>query len=276
MASSRFLNSFVLRGRRVAVLRDDLFRFGALRGNKARKMQWMAREHGSDVHVVSWGGVQSNAMASLARLCAEKQWKFTYITRDIPKDLVANPVGNLRTALRAGASVVACPSTLHRTFARRAESSHDLLSQGVIPLEGSDGGRSRLRDCRQALLPLLYDACLHAVDSLPVLRASPHGAALEPRVDTIPCDQLVEMLASQEVLAAVPQGGRCWGAELGATLLASQVLSVAPAALEGAAAPPPHPHHDRRRRHPDPSPPRLLPVLPAGTGACACTTRHLG
>lgn len=52
--------------------------------------------------VVSFGGIQSNAMFSIAALCHLKGWRFEYIGKTVPKHLKANPTGNYKHALELG------------------------------------------------------------------------------------------------------------------------------------------------------------------------------
>jgi len=102
------------RGRRVVVKRDDLLRtVGGLNGNKARKFAHLERQlfegkrgDGLDreLVVVSHGGLQSNAMLALARLCASHRsiraakTRLLYFTRPAPPHLHV-PHGNFKRAL---------------------------------------------------------------------------------------------------------------------------------------------------------------------------------
>jgi 1-aminocyclopropane-1-carboxylate deaminase/D-cysteine desulfhydrase-like pyridoxal-dependent ACC family enzyme len=103
------------------VFRDDQHQFIGdepacfIRGNKARKLAFYAQYLDSVVllpkEVFSHGGVQSNAMLALARLCASRELPFSYITRPIPRWLRKTPCGNLEHALALGMQLRECDST---------------------------------------------------------------------------------------------------------------------------------------------------------------------
>lgn len=92
------------------VKRDDLFH-PMLSGNKIRKL-WSLSQQPEDSleHVVSFGGAQSNAMASLAHLCRLKGWRFSYLCKKLPKWLARQPAGNLKAALEDGMVPETCPA----------------------------------------------------------------------------------------------------------------------------------------------------------------------
>ncbi|OQX74551.1 MAG: hypothetical protein B6D59_02185 [Campylobacteraceae bacterium 4484_4] len=88
--------------REILLKRDDLLP-GLLNGNKARKFHALLhRKLPSVTTVVSHGSAQSNAMASLARVAAQKGWEFHYYTDHVASHLKAAPYGNLATALALG------------------------------------------------------------------------------------------------------------------------------------------------------------------------------
>lgn len=96
---------------KVYVKRDDkLDLLGAgIHGNKARKLWGLASSYPLSSSrpfpavCLSWGGVQSNALAALAGfVCSVQQKRLIYYTKTIPAWLKDHPVGNYRRALELG------------------------------------------------------------------------------------------------------------------------------------------------------------------------------
>ncbi len=82
--------------------RDDLLD-PDFSGNKARKFYYFLKNDFPDINrVVSFGSNQSNAMYSLSVLCKLKGWEFEYFIDHINKNLLQNPKGNLKLALKNG------------------------------------------------------------------------------------------------------------------------------------------------------------------------------
>ena len=89
-------------GRAFYVKRDDLSH-PLLSGNKYRKLHALLRTPSEKIDgIVSYGGIQSNAMLAIAALCRMKAWRFDYIAKRVPSHLKAAPKGNYRTALELG------------------------------------------------------------------------------------------------------------------------------------------------------------------------------
>ena len=93
---------FAVEGRHFFVKRDDLIH-PDFSGNKYRKLQaFLHTENDAIDTVVSYGGVQSNAMLSIAAMCRLKGWSFRYIAKTVPSHLKATPAGNYKRALELG------------------------------------------------------------------------------------------------------------------------------------------------------------------------------
>lgn len=93
---------FLFEGRRLYIKRDDLVD-PDLSGNKFRKLYFLLNTPSSEYrHVISYGGSQSNAMASIAAMCRRKRWDFLYITKALSSTLKGNISGNLKAALDDG------------------------------------------------------------------------------------------------------------------------------------------------------------------------------
>jgi len=93
---------FRFEGRTFHLKRDDLIH-PLLSGNKYRKLFSLIKTppHAVDT-VCSFGGIQSNAMLSIAALCRMKGWRFAYTAKTVPASLRAAPAGNYRNALALG------------------------------------------------------------------------------------------------------------------------------------------------------------------------------
>jgi len=97
---------FLFKDKEWFIKRDDLIdlRFS---GNKLRKLYTLLQTNPNKyTTLISFGGVQSNAMLSLAHLCKIKGWEFIYYVKKMPKWLKANPIGNLKLALELGMKIV--------------------------------------------------------------------------------------------------------------------------------------------------------------------------
>lgn len=89
-------------GRKFFFKRDDKFSFPKLSqvtGNKVRKLHSLYYQDSLPPFVISYGGVQSNAMRALAAVCRFKGSQFLYLSRPVPQQLAMNPIGNYLDAL---------------------------------------------------------------------------------------------------------------------------------------------------------------------------------
>lgn len=95
------------------IKRDDLLNVNGITGNKIRKLSFFKQflpEYSSHVKIpriiASYGGYQSNAMSAIAQLVAQiPSSKFLYFTKNLSKELLAKPIGNLKSALSNGMHV---------------------------------------------------------------------------------------------------------------------------------------------------------------------------
>lgn len=146
-----------LRGRTIHVKRDDLIdpRYS---GNKFRKLHALF-DIPADAYrrLISWGGNQSNAMLSIAALCAEQGWRFEYTTKRMPERLHAKPAGNLAAALDFGMVLneVAAGDYEDAVAGLRSNSDSDtlVLAQGgadALARIGIERLAGEIRDWREA------------------------------------------------------------------------------------------------------------------------------
>ena len=87
-------------GKQIFIKRDELNFISEVNGNKSRKLKFLINELNLYDTIVSYGGVQSNAMSAIGKIVRSiPNKKFIYITKKLPKFLLNNPSGNLKTAL---------------------------------------------------------------------------------------------------------------------------------------------------------------------------------
>ena len=140
----------MFRGRKLYIKRDDLIDED-LSGNKFRKLQFLLDTPSQTYkRIISYGGNQSNAMASIAAMCNRKQWDFLYITKELSTTLKKNVNGNLKAALRDGMELLEVPHNEYREVVeslyspapdkRVLKSEGDLiLAQGGADLGAKEG-----------------------------------------------------------------------------------------------------------------------------------------
>ena len=103
------IEPFRIGGRDLYLKRDDLIH-PLLSGNKYRKLHAFVHTPPETIDtVLSYGGIQSNAMLSIAALCRFKGWRFEYTAKSVPKHLKADPKGNYRQALELGMQLTEVP-----------------------------------------------------------------------------------------------------------------------------------------------------------------------
>ena len=100
------VDNITFRGKSYFIKRDDLIdKFYS--GNKARKFfYFFDKDLSSYKKIVSFGGNQSNAMLSLAKLAFDKKIAFDYYIKPMPEYLKNNIEGNLKYSLDFGMNLV--------------------------------------------------------------------------------------------------------------------------------------------------------------------------
>ena len=122
-------------GRRLYIKRDDLVDED-LSGNKFRKLQFLLDTPSTTYkRIISYGGNQSNAMASIAALCKRKGWTFLYITKTLSTTLKQSSSGNLKTALDDGMQLV---EAAHDEYRDIIASLHSELANAKVQIREGD------------------------------------------------------------------------------------------------------------------------------------------
>ena len=110
------LSTVIMDGREFLVKRDDLID-PFLSGNKYRKLYTLLHTPSDAIsRVVSYGGTQSNAMLSIAKVCHDKKWEFLYYSKPLSSVQKRSPKGNYRYALELGMQHIEIDHTLYKEF----------------------------------------------------------------------------------------------------------------------------------------------------------------
>ena len=103
-------------GREFLVKRDDLID-PYLSGNKYRKLYTLIQTPSETLdRVISYGGTQSNAMLSIAKVCHDKGWEFIYYSKPLSKLQRNSPQGNYHYALGLGMRHFEIEHRLYKDF----------------------------------------------------------------------------------------------------------------------------------------------------------------
>jgi 1-aminocyclopropane-1-carboxylate deaminase len=100
------VDEIIFRRHRFFVKRDDKINH-YLSGNKYRKLQKLVETPTNKFkNIISYGGLQSNAMLSIAYMCYSKGWHFTYYVKRTPKHIITHPNANYKLALELNTNFV--------------------------------------------------------------------------------------------------------------------------------------------------------------------------
>ncbi len=128
----------MFRGISFYIKRDDLID-PLLSGNKYRKLYALINTAPDTfTDIISYGGVQSNAMLSIAALCHQKEWKFNYTTKTLPDHLRNNPTGNLKKALELGMYLNEVSPIDYQDAVNALNTQNSTPKTLVIPQGGAD------------------------------------------------------------------------------------------------------------------------------------------
>ncbi len=147
------IEEFAFKQRKFYVKRDDLID-PFLSGNKYRKLFSLITLDKSRIDtVISYGGVQSNAMVALAALCRQKNWHFIYYTKEVDTSHYLQ-ISNYHIALRFGMQHKALDMSIYRDFIASLPLSIDersyLVHQGGASRDALPGIRQLAHEIREA------------------------------------------------------------------------------------------------------------------------------
>ncbi|MEA1916094.1 MAG: pyridoxal-phosphate dependent enzyme [Campylobacterota bacterium] len=115
-----------------------------LSGNKYRKLHTLINTQASKLNtVISYGGLQSNAMLSMAYMCYKKGWEFLYYVKRVPSNLVNNPSSNYKKALEFNTKFIEVDESKYDSEIDRIKNLKDeklfVINQGGAQIEAEDG-----------------------------------------------------------------------------------------------------------------------------------------
>ncbi len=100
------VETFNFYNRKIYIKRDDKIN-PLFSGNKYRKLHsYFDQDLSNIAFIISYGGIQSNAMLSIASFAFLHNLKFFYIVKSVPSFLKENPHGNYAKALEFGMKVI--------------------------------------------------------------------------------------------------------------------------------------------------------------------------
>ncbi|HIP19676.1 MAG TPA: pyridoxal-phosphate dependent enzyme [Sulfurimonas sp.] len=137
------ISKLTLDGRDFFIKRDDIID-PYLSGNKYRKLYTLLQTpKNTYTKVISYGGIQSNAMLALAAICKHKEWQFTYYTKKISPIVKAQEYGNYYEALSLGMEVVELQYDMYKEYISSLRLSLDentlLIDQGGADTDAKEG-----------------------------------------------------------------------------------------------------------------------------------------
>jgi len=131
------IESYFFQNKSFYVKRDELLD-PLLSGNKYWKLYaLMQMPKNRYQKIVSYGGVQSNAMLSIAALCHQKDWEFHYTCKPVPNYLKQQALGNLSKALDLGMCLHEVPHNDYEDCVQQLR-EHTSSESLFVPQGGAD------------------------------------------------------------------------------------------------------------------------------------------
>jgi len=199
---------FAFAGERYYVKRDDLIH-PLYSGNKFRKLHAFFQLPSERIErVCSFGGIQSNAMLSIAALCAEKGWTFDYTAKTVPEHLRRHPMGNFQQALELGMRLTEVHSMQYDAAVKALQSRCALSSDRSLLIP--QGGASTLAHQGIAVLAEEIRAwkTMEGVNRLTVITPSGTGTTAGYLATALPECRIVTVAAVADPAYLHEQIGR--------------------------------------------------------------------
>ncbi len=136
-------SKIILEGREFFIKHDELID-PYLSGNKYRKLYTLLQTPKQNIsHLISYGGVQSNAMLALSALCKKKGWTFTYYTKKISNLVKEQKFGNFYEALGLGMQVIELEDAIYKEYISALRLNVDektvIIDQGGADTQAKEG-----------------------------------------------------------------------------------------------------------------------------------------
>ena len=192
------ISKIILEGREFLVKRDDLID-PYLAGNKYRKLYTLLNTAKKSLNqIVSYGGTQSNAMLSIAAMCKQKSWKFTYYTKTLSNQQKQQNDGNFFHSIEFGMQHVEIQEDLYKGFISSLRFNLDeqtfIIDQGGAVVEAKIGLEVLAKEIRESNLDVKSVATPSGTGTTALFLAL---ALPEYKVYTTPCVGDVKYLKEQ-------------------------------------------------------------------------------
>lgn len=193
-------------GREFLIKRDDLID-PYLSGNKYRKLYTLLQTPPKTLdRVISYGGTQSNAMLSIAKVCYDKGWEFIYYTKPLSKVQKNSPKGNYRYALELGMRHFEIEHQLYKDFIASLTLQEDartlVIHQGGALLDAKAGIEKLAEEIKAQLSP---DIALCTPSGTGTTALFLSHALSAYRIYTVPCvGDAVYLEEQMRSLAPIP------------------------------------------------------------------------
>jgi len=192
--------------REFLIKRDDLID-PFLSGNKYRKLYTLLQTPSAALdRVISYGGTQSNAMLSLAKVCHDKKWELLYYSKPLSKVQKKEQKGNYRYALELGMQHFEIEHPLYKEFIASLtiqESAHTLIVHQGGALKDAKVGIEMLAKEIKAQIP--NDVALATPSGTGTTALFLAHALPEYRIYTTPCVGDATYLKEQmQALSSIP------------------------------------------------------------------------
>ncbi|MBZ7955180.1 1-aminocyclopropane-1-carboxylate deaminase/D-cysteine desulfhydrase [Campylobacter molothri] len=147
------IDKIYFKGFEFYIKRDDLL--GEINGNKARKLAfYFAQTYAKHQRFISYGGIQSNAMAALGLFCFKRNIKFIFICKKIPSYLKENPCSNYALALKNRVEIIETNNNLKKYALSLCNKDDIFIEQGIANLNAEQGYKELANEIKKQSLEL--------------------------------------------------------------------------------------------------------------------------
>ena len=200
------ISTVCIDGREFLVKRDDLID-PFLSGNKYRKLYTLIQTPPESLdRVISYGGTQSNAMLSIAKVCHDKGWEFHYYTKPLSEVQKNSLKGNYRYSLELGMRHFEIEHPLYKDFIASLTMEDDhrtlIVHQGGADRSAKAGVEALAKEIKAQSIDVQAFATPSGTGTTALFLAR---ALPEYRIYTTPCVGDAAYLEEQmRSLAAIP------------------------------------------------------------------------
>ncbi|TKX31807.1 1-aminocyclopropane-1-carboxylate deaminase/D-cysteine desulfhydrase [Campylobacter estrildidarum] len=148
------IDKICFKGFEFYIKRDDLL--GEINGNKARKLAfYFSQVYSKNQRFISYGGIQSNALATLSIFCLKRNIKLIFVCRKIPNFLKENPCGNYALALKNKVEIIETNNINLKKYALSLCNKEDIfIEQGIANLNAELGYKELANEIKEQSIDL--------------------------------------------------------------------------------------------------------------------------